>query len=504
MSDLIERINSFVTVYLNDYPVESNKSKYVHDPIWGTIELYDHELRILDKPLLQRLRQIHQTGFVFETYPSAKHTRFEHTLGVVHLAGKMANSLKKRYPYLNKDFEIIVRLAALMHDVGHSAFSHTTEEIYQECEDIQELTKKGGEFEDKGAGEVLSYLIVTSEAFKDYFNSLKLNCDKIKDVEIMDFAPLIIGRPNQIDEKYKAEIISGSFDADKLDYFPRDGRAVGIELSIDIDRLLHCIEKEKFKGNDILVVNSGGYNALQQLLFARATLFASVYHHHKVRACDCMVKGCINYYLEENKCFKKTKTFPDGFSLKSAADYLYITDFDFFAEANLYSQGSFEHNIIHDILYRRLFKRVLVISTLTIEDINTNDTVKAGYSHFYNLRSNTKELKELTEEIWKKAKPDCSKWHVAIDILKEPNFKKAGTALINRSKISGRPDIVSLSEVIPIKEWVQTYKQYYAQSFIFGPQNKKDRIKIMKAAKEIFYERFGFKLNQYAIPIDLT
>jgi HD superfamily phosphohydrolase len=473
--------------------------------LWGTIELYEHELKILDTPLLQRLRQIHQTGFVFETYPSAKHTRFEHTLGVISLSSKIANSLKKRYSEIDDEFEIKVRLTALLHDIGHSAFSHTTEEIYQDCSDIKVLVSKGGEFEDKGAGEVLSYLIITSPTFIEFFSTLKNESEKLKNIEIEDFAKLIIGKSNNLNnQKYDSEIISGSFDADKLDYFPRDGRAVGIELSIDIDRLLHCIEISDYSDRKTLVVNSGGYNALQQLLFARATLFASVYHHHKVRACDCMVKSCINYFRENKIKFKRTKNFPDGFSLESAVDYLYITDFDFYAEANNYNQGTFEHEIIHDIFYRRLFKRVLVISTSTIKDFSTNKYAKAGYSAFYNLRSNRNKLNELIKDIWDNANVECSKWNVAIDIPKEPSFRKAGSALINRSKNPENPDIVSLSEVIPIEEWVKTYNQYYAQSYIFGPENIHERKELAKSAVSIFKERFGFELNEYAFPNDLN
>lgn len=390
-----------------------------------------------------------------------------------------------------------------MHDVGHSAFSHTSEEMYQECDDIKELIKKKGQFENKGAGEVLSYLIDNSDAFRQYFNSLKKECIRIKDIDIDDFAPLIISKPKCPPDIYMAEIISGSFDADKLDYFPRDGRAVGIELSIDIDRLLHCIEKVNYNSKEILVVNSGAYNALQQLLFARATLFASVYHHHKVRACDCMVKSCFRYYVENSQKFKQNKNLSEGLSLKSAADYLYITDYDFFAEANLFNKKDFENTIINDILYRRLIKRVLIISTSTIENFDNDEIAKAGYSEFYNLRSNQQELRKLSDEIWKNSKVTCSKWYVAIDILTEPSFGKAGNAFINRSKDISKPDIIHLSDVIPIKEWVQTYKQYYAQSFIFGPHDKNDRIKIANAAKEIFSERFKFTLNSYAMPADL-
>ena len=145
LQDSIER---FVRHYLNPYSIEADKTKFIHDPLWGTIEVTPYEQCILDTPLLQRLRQIHQTGFVYETFPSARHTRFEHTLGVMHMAGRIAKALGSRHPppVVDDTTEQRVRLAALLHDAGHSAFSHTTEEVYKWCEDITPLLPESGAF----------------------------------------------------------------------------------------------------------------------------------------------------------------------------------------------------------------------------------------------------------------------------------------------------------------------------------------------------------------------
>jgi len=171
---LKRRIEEFVSRYLTQYTVSADKTKFVHDPLWGTIEVWPHEQCLLDTPLLQRLRQIHQTGCVYATYPSASHTRFEHTLGVVHLASRMARALRDRpQSTVDDTTEIKVRLAALLHDVGHSAFSHTTEEIYSYCPDLQSELTDGARFSGKGAGEVLSYLVITSDTFRKFFSELR-------------------------------------------------------------------------------------------------------------------------------------------------------------------------------------------------------------------------------------------------------------------------------------------------------------------------------------------
>ena len=337
---LQERIDKFVKRYLSSYSVTASKSKFIHDPLWGTIEIRRHEQCLLDTPLLQRLRQIHQTGCVYATYPSASHSRFEHTLGVVHIAGRMAAALRKRFPRIvDRSTEYKVRLAALLHDTGHSAFSHTTEDIFKYCADLRKELSEGGEFEGKGAGEVLSYLIATSNAFRRFFSQLRRRYPDELDFNVDDFAPLILSRAANPKKHYEADIVSGPFDADKLDYFPRDGRAAGVGLSIDIDRLLHCIGLAEVVRTDglrtqTMVVSRGGFNAIQQLLFARATLFSSVYHHHKVRACDCMIKAGFEAFHDAGRRFKKGV---DRLTMKSAGDFLFLTDGDYFAQRSVRS-----------------------------------------------------------------------------------------------------------------------------------------------------------------------
>jgi len=502
---LRKKIERFVTHYLENGSPTTTKSKFVHDPVWGTIELYPYEVAVLDSPLLQRLRQIHQTGFVYATFPAACHKRFEHTIGVMHLAGRLATTLRKRHPKLIDDntTEQKVRLAAAMHDVGHSAFSHTTEEIYETKSDLHKLLQAGGEFQGKGAGEVLSYLITTSQAFRNYFRQLKKQHRDLW-VDVDDFAPLMLGRAKP-EKQFEADIISGPVDADKLDYFPRDGRAAGIELAVDIERLLHCLsiaqEKRDGKTFQTLVVNRGGYNAIQQLLFARATLFASVYHHHKVRACDCMVKATFEYFSERGLKFKRNSVF-SGLPLKSAAEFLFVTDLDFFSEAYNHAPSSLQHELIHDLLYRRLFRRAVTVSRNTVNNFEDSQQ-KAGYGQFYNFRSNKKELRELAMAIHQKAKTPCSPFRVWLDVPRDPSFKKAGDALVNLAARGGQPRLTKLETVIPIVEWVQTYQQYYAQSFLFGPPEKGTRAELARAALTVFDERFGLRLNSDALADDI-
>ncbi len=101
------------------------------DPIHNFIRVYETELKIIDSPIFQRLRRIRQLSGAHLTYPSAQHSRFEHSLGVMHIAGQAANALKEK-GLLNPDQIQNIRLAALLHDVGHGPFSHLFEEVLQE------------------------------------------------------------------------------------------------------------------------------------------------------------------------------------------------------------------------------------------------------------------------------------------------------------------------------------------------------------------------------------
>ena len=125
--------------------------KDIHDPIWGTNRFSWRELAIIDSPIFQRLRRIHQTGLAYYVYPSARHSRFKHLLGVVTVATRVFDSIAQRFTGLLEEMagqlaqgekhEDVVScwrqellLAALLHDTGHSLLSHASERVYGELQ----------------------------------------------------------------------------------------------------------------------------------------------------------------------------------------------------------------------------------------------------------------------------------------------------------------------------------------------------------------------------------
>ncbi|WP_342764048.1 HD domain-containing protein [Thermococcus thioreducens] len=166
--------------------------KLVHDPIHGHIELDEFAVRLVDTPEFQRLRRITQLGMAFLAYPSARHTRFEHSLGTFYLAKRIAEH--------NPEIEEGAVHAALLHDLGHYPFSHTLEALYPRHEENTKWLIRHGEI-----GDVLR-----------------------EQYSLREFIEL-----------FKHPLVSGDIDADRMDYLVRDAYYTGVAYGlVDLDRLV--------------------------------------------------------------------------------------------------------------------------------------------------------------------------------------------------------------------------------------------------------------------------
>ena len=151
---------------------------------------YSWEIQLIDSPVFQRLRDIQQLGRAEMTYPSAHHSRFEHSLGTTAIASKMIDNLSQRssdYNITDKD-KYKIRLAALLHDRGHCFYSHFSESVYSALPAFavirEYMDKKLNKEAFPKPHEIFSYLIITSESFVDFFYKYILYPDKgsIQDV----------------------------------------------------------------------------------------------------------------------------------------------------------------------------------------------------------------------------------------------------------------------------------------------------------------------------------
>jgi uncharacterized protein len=245
----------------------------VRDPLWNTIRIDPVALRIIDAPEFQRLRYIRQLGLAYLVYPGATHTRFDHALGVYHLARTALALLGERGELRGVD-PVDCRLvpyAGLLHDVGHYPFSHALEELDE--------------------GHVPGH----HEALVGRF----LNAPGIHET-LIEIAP---DAPERIEALIRAAsgsplqgLIAGSLDLDKIEYLRRDALFTGVPYGeVDVDRLLHAITllPDPDTGRAEMGIHEKGLSALESLLFSKYQMFRNVYWHHAVRAATALYKRLV-------------------------------------------------------------------------------------------------------------------------------------------------------------------------------------------------------------------
>lgn len=241
----------------------------IRDPLWDNIRLEPAAVAALDTPTVQRLRHVRQLGHAFLVYPGATHSRFEHALGAYHLTRRALASLNDRGDLdgIDESERLAVRLAALLHDIGHYPFSHALEEAgFTHHEVLGTARLRSGEL-----GSVLRDL--GGEALIDAVGAI---------IQGTSTSPL-------------AGLISGSIDLDKIDYLSRDARMCGVPYGqVDVDRLLASISLlDDGKGGREVGVQEKGTSALESLLFAKYQMYRNVYWHHAVRSATCMFKRAV-------------------------------------------------------------------------------------------------------------------------------------------------------------------------------------------------------------------
>lgn len=282
------------------------KNYEIRDPVYGFINFNEWEKEIINHTAFQRLRRIRQLALTDMVYPGAMHTRFEHSLGVMHLATLMYDAivnndvnkriLEERLSYneagLKKDRQLI-RLAALLHDLGHAPFSHASEEIMP----INNQTGKPFRHENyttaiiKG---ILKKVIENHQINKTNYN-----------ISAEEVAALIEGNAAILGKKiFWKVIISSQLDADRGDYLLRDSHHIGVKYGIyDHARLLNTLVLgiEPESNEVVLGVNKDGWHVAESIVIARYQMFTQVYFHKTRRAFDYHLKEAMKKVLSGGK-----------------------------------------------------------------------------------------------------------------------------------------------------------------------------------------------------------
>jgi HD superfamily phosphohydrolase len=228
------------------------RMKFIKDPVHGYVEVADWLLPVLDSPPVQRLRHVKQLGFSFLVYPGANHTRFEHSLGTMHLATTLARHLALPAGDLR-----LIAAAGLLHDIGHGPFSHTSEAF---------LSEFAGHDHHR-----VDHLLAEPALAAALAGA---------DLDPGAIAALIRG------EHPLADLIHGDLDADRMDYLLRDAHYTGVPFgTVDAERLI----QSSILQDGALGIEESGVQAAESLLIARTLMRPAVYFHHTSRIATSML-----------------------------------------------------------------------------------------------------------------------------------------------------------------------------------------------------------------------
>jgi len=527
--------------------------KAFNDPIWGTIELYPWETTLLDSPLIQRLRGIRQLGLAHCVYPGASHSRLEHSLGVVEASERMIQSLVRnaehRRTYGEDPDEAIphpsdldkysIRLAALLHDIGHGPFSHVTEPVIEQryaadFEGAKQLLRERFAGVSKIApSEVLAVLMVMSPALQRIFEDARFG---IRCTPLFELAPAvtahILGSRSNLSATYLSGVVSGPLDADKLDYMARDSYHTGLPIGLSINRLISKLEvvtitpenapnpelkKRAFDAPNHRFYEMGislsGLGAYEQMVIGRVILYDRIYYHHKVRSAESMVRTLIAVAQEERKA---AADFGEFFTRTSDDSFIAILGGEL--KSDYLPSGKSRSRAISDaLLSRRMYHRAYAFAARFIDGMDglskeeKRDSLQLLWTNVLDVLNDSEGCDQLARDIFNKARDlgaiigdlkqtaeQLSPEHVIVDLpVNKTVVWRGDIPTRTESGFIGHPNLYFDPE-----RWSQAYEEHKQGGFVFAP---KEFVPLIALASQIvFYDRFQVTMSGAARHVSKT
>lgn len=316
--------------------------KVINDAIHGQFQLEAVRADLLDTPEMNKLSHIKQLGLAHLVFPGAHHTRFEHSLGVSHVGGMMADSIG-----LDDSEKTLVQVAGMLHDVGHGPYSHTLEHILHERGGLDHMSITEGII--LGDYDVLRHGEDSSVPERRRIpDILEANGIEPEEVAALIRGPDARGTERTLlswtdgkedlvtDDRTLGNLVHGPVDCDQLDYLLRDSHFTGVKHGIvDHRRLISCLRRH---GGDV-AVEEGGLAALEGMLMARGLMYSAVYFHRVTRVTEVMLSRAVERSADQ---------LPEPTDMQRRVD----------AEIwhALYEAGDYARDMMRRLKYRQMLK----------------------------------------------------------------------------------------------------------------------------------------------------
>ncbi|MBI3951668.1 MAG: HD domain-containing protein, partial [Acidobacteria bacterium] len=344
------------------------------DPVHNIISLdQDSEqdrvlIALIDAPEFQRLRRIRQLGLALYTYQGAEHSRFVHSLGVMHLMNRVLTLLSNHHD-IDDEVKLVARCAALLHDIGHGPFSHVIEPLLG-CRH-----------------EVWSVKIISDP--KTHIHRILSEAD----AELPENVVAVI--EHRYTPRFVTQLVSSQLDVDRFDYLLRDSLMTGAKYGyFDMEWILHALEFDPQQ--DYICISAKGLYAVEEYLQARYYMFRQVYFHRHLRTATVLLKNIFRRAIELNDEGRLQFNFPDSAMGKllrkqplMTDEYLQLDDHDlmFFIKQWASEPDLILRDLASRFLNRRIFKSIdlTVTGALKQEFIERARliTKQAGYDPDY-------------------------------------------------------------------------------------------------------------------------
>lgn len=528
-------------------------SKIIADPIWGVIELTPYEVVLLDSQLIQRLRRVKQLGLASLVYPAATHDRLSHTLGVLEASHRILQSIRAfiaraadgfygervKIPGIEDEDEAAIRIAALLHDTGHSCFSHAAEPVLESLIGDElwplhafiALTFK--QSEPPGAAELISFLLSLSPALSSILQHRKFEITQKKESLALRVAARIIGSREFVECGYLSNVISGPIDADKIDYIARDNYFSGFPIAADTERLIKRIRVIRITEENtpsphfyaqnvkdkpdalsfVLGIFPAAASAFDQFILARVFLFDRLYYHHKVRAAESMLMELLRSAARGDSGYTR---YSIGEMLESGDDEI-LSNLMFDEDES--DKAASSTNYASRLLARDLFKRAFVCGKDHIkisESMNPED-VKILKSRLWN-RVLTDIIADRGDAEGRESRLDvlrgriveiANKLRECLDEFKNLRDIATGDAMLDFPKqqrmvapkeiaIQGTSGKVSGGRLLfKADEWAEAYASRRQVLYVFSDREVVNAVYV--ACQIVFADRYGLVLSREAL-----